>query len=62
LGRFAIDAGDEQHVAGGAIEQLSEYFGGFRRAIVAEDALLSDAAGDVDSSEPRDLTKNGVEA
>jgi hypothetical protein len=40
LWRFAIDAGDEEHVAGGAVEQLAEYFGGLRGAIVAEDALF----------------------
>jgi hypothetical protein len=56
---FALN---EKHVAAGAVEQRCKYLMGSCWAIFAEDALVGDSAGDLDSGQTRDIAKNLVEA
>ena len=55
-------AGDEQHVAGGAIEELAEHLGEASRTIVTEDAFFRDSTRNGDTGDSRDLVKDLVEA
>jgi len=52
----------EEHVASGAVEEGGEDGGGLGGAVVAEDSLVGDAAGDGDANEVRDGAENLVEA
>ena len=52
----------EEHVAAGAAEEGGEDGGGLGGAVVAEDALVGDAAGDGDADEVGDGAENLVEA
>jgi len=62
FGWSAVIAADEKHVAAGAVEQGCKDLGGNVGAVLAEDALIGDAAGDLDSCLAGDLAKNLVKA
>lgn len=59
FGERGVVALDEDHVASCAVEQVGQNLGGIGRPIVAEDALVGDASGDlhagVHCDEPEDL-------
>jgi len=62
LGRLVVFARDEEHVAGGSVEELVEDLREASGAIVAEDALFGDSSGDGDSGKLGDLVEDLVEA
>ena len=53
---------DDDHVAGGAVEEGCEHLGRGCGAVLAEDALVGYAAGDLDAGLMRDLAEYLVEA
>jgi hypothetical protein len=59
---FVFRAGEEEHVAGGAVEELTEDLRGDGGSIAAEDAFFGNAAGDGNASELGDLMEDLVEA
>lgn len=62
FGRLAACGLEEQHVASGAVEKCVEDVVGRVGAVVAEDALVDDSAGDLDSGEAGDVAEDLVEA
>lgn len=61
LSEFGVVALHEDHVAAGAVEQLSENLSGEGRSVLTEDAFVSDAAGDLHSGIVGDLTEDLIE-
>lgn len=51
----------EEHVTAGAVEQRGEDDGAFGRAVGTEDALITDAAGDLEVGEAGDVAEDLVE-
>jgi len=53
---------DEDHVAAGSVQQFSQNLRWAIRSVLAEDTLVCDAPGDLDSGVGGDLTKDLIEA